>query len=249
MENDIWKNLKVLAADDQRFMLNVLVRIMKGMGIPVDNIHLASNGDEAIDILRKSHVDIVVCDINMGPGNGLKLLKTIRMDRSEGLGDLPLILITGHSDQATVRTALQLDVNGFIIKPVSADALSAKISHALNDRITLKAASAYAKVDVSLSAAIREHAALHGQEVIEGEAPAQHNDADDDDPAEPDHQNVPVEGIRENDVVLEDVRSAEGAVWIKAGSVLTADVIRSIQKQKHRIAEAGLVIARRDNGN
>jgi len=248
MENDVWSNLKVLVADDQRFMLNVLVRIMKGIGIPVDNIHLASNGNDAIDILRKNQIDIAICDINMGPGNGLKLLKTIRMDSSEGLADLPIIFITGHSDQATVRTALQLDVNGFIIKPVSADALSAKISHALNNRITLKAASAYAEVDVSLSAAIREHAALHGQEVIEGDAPAPHHDAGDD-PAEPDHQNVPVDGIRENDVVLEDVRSAEGAVWIKAGSVLTADVIRSIQKQKHRIAEAGLVIARRDGGN
>ncbi len=155
--------LRVLIADDQRFILGILFHILKDIGVKSENIHQATNGDDAAKILASLPVDVAVCDINMGPGNGLHLLRNIRSGgQAQTPPDLPVVFLTGHSDAATVQVARALDANGFIVKPVARKQLQAKIEGVLANRKPLPPGKNYTAVIVELSDSVKAAAAMDG---------------------------------------------------------------------------------------
>src|SRR5256885_3227902 len=110
-----WQHLKILIADDQRFILSLMFHMLKELGVKSENIHQAANGEDALHVLRSLPVDLAICDVNMGPRNGLHLLKQIRTGQATVPPNLPFIFLTAHSDAATVGLAAELDTTGFII--------------------------------------------------------------------------------------------------------------------------------------
>jgi YesN/AraC family two-component response regulator len=157
-----WGQLRALIADDQRFILSILFHILKELGVKPDNIYQAANGDDAAKILTSVSVDVVVCDINMGPGNGLHLLRRIRSGEAKVARDLPFIFLTGHADAATVKIAMQLDTNGFIVKPVAKKQLGDKIDSVMANRKPLPAGKNYLEISVELSESVKAAAAMDG---------------------------------------------------------------------------------------
>ena len=157
-----WTQLKILIADDQRFILGILFHILKELGLRSENIHQATNGDEALKILASLPVDVAICDINMGPGNGLLLLREIRTGAAQTPANLPFIFLTGHSDAATVQVARALDANSFLVKPVAKKQLQEKIEGVLASRKPLPPGKNYAAVIVELSDSVKAAAAMDG---------------------------------------------------------------------------------------
>lgn len=157
-----WTQLKILIADDQRFILGILFHILKELGLKSENIHQATNGDEAAKILASLPIDVAICDINMGPGNGLLLLRDIRTGVAKVPPDLPVIFLTGHSDVATVQMARSLDANGFLVKPVTKKQFQEKIEGVLVNRKPLPPGRNYAAVIIELSDSVKAAAAMDG---------------------------------------------------------------------------------------
>ncbi len=157
-----WTQLKVVIADDQRFILGLLFHILKAIGIRSENIHQVTNGDDAAKVLASLPVDLLICDINMGPGNGLHLLRNIRSGQAKSAPDLPVIFLTGHSDAATVQVAQALDANGFIVKPVAKKQLQEKIEGVLANRKPLPPGKNYTAIIVELSNAVKAASAMDG---------------------------------------------------------------------------------------
>jgi two-component system chemotaxis response regulator CheY len=159
-----WQHLRVLIADDQRFILSLMFHMLKEIGVKSENIHQATNGDDAVHILRSLPVDLVVCDINMGPGSGLHLLKRIRTGQAGVKNHLPFIFLTAHSDAATVKLAAELDTNGFIVKPVAKKDLGNKLERVLaNPRPPIEGKN-YEAISVELSEAVKASAAMDGNQ-------------------------------------------------------------------------------------
>lgn len=122
-----------LVVDDEEGIQELVVDALRTLGAKV--VQKASNGEHAIGILMAdpSRFHIVVSDCNMKPINGLQLLKTIRSGKAGGVSpDLPIILLTGHSDVPVVQRAVELKASGFLAKPVSLDKLTAAINKALS---------------------------------------------------------------------------------------------------------------------
>ncbi len=157
-----WTQLKVVIADDQRFILGLLFHILKAIGIKSENIHQVTNGDDAAKVLASLPVDLLICDINMGPGNGLHLLRNIRSGQAKTVPDLPVVFLTGHSDAATVQVARALDANGFIVKPVAKTQLQEKIEGVLANRKPLPRGKNYMAVMVELSDSVKAAGAMDG---------------------------------------------------------------------------------------
>lgn len=157
-----WSQLKVLIADDQRLILDLLFHFLKESGAKSENIHRVTNGDDAAKVLASLPVDILVCDINMGPGNGLHLLRKIRSGQAQTAPDLPVIFLTAHSDPPTVKMAMALDANGFIIKPVAKKQLREKVEGVLANRKPLPPGKNYTAVIVELSNAVKAASAMDG---------------------------------------------------------------------------------------
>tara|TARA_B100000315_G_scaffold201005_1_gene193350 strand:+ start:1122 stop:1826 length:705 start_codon:yes stop_codon:yes gene_type:complete len=117
---------RVLIVDDETFVRR-LVRRMLG-GLSVAEIIEAADGQEALKLLRKFKADIVICDYQMEPMNGLEFLKIVRSGADPDVRrDLPIIMLTGDSDANVLATAMALDVDAFVKKPIGKDAFAAKL--------------------------------------------------------------------------------------------------------------------------
>tara|TARA_B110001454_G_scaffold219192_1_gene251214 strand:- start:99240 stop:99602 length:363 start_codon:yes stop_codon:yes gene_type:complete len=73
----------------------------------------AANGVEAIEILTKQKIDLVISDIAMPKMNGFELLRKIKL-----LGlNTPVIILTGHADSMVANQLRTYSVRSFINKP------------------------------------------------------------------------------------------------------------------------------------
>jgi two-component system chemotaxis response regulator CheY len=92
----------------------------------------ADSGDRALPILKKGQVDFLVTDWNMPGMPGLELLKAVRSDPN--LANLPVLLVTAEAKREQIVEAAQAGVNGYVVKPFTAQVLKEKIEKILAAR-------------------------------------------------------------------------------------------------------------------
>jgi len=122
-----WAKIKVLIIEDEihtrSIIRNLLQRLM------IRQIEEAAEGKEGITKTVSFKPDIIFCDIHMEPVDGLKFLSALRAMKSSGVARTPVIFLTADSEQETVLAAKKLDVDGYLVKPVSAIDLKKRIVH------------------------------------------------------------------------------------------------------------------------
>jgi CheY-like chemotaxis protein len=142
----------ILVVEDEVFSRSILVRMLAAMGGP--KIYQAANGEEAMQYLwTVPLLSFVISDLNMPVINGLQVLKGVRSGRCGVDRSTPFAMLTGHSDKSLVDIALKLDVNSFLIKPVSKDALEkrlARLIRSAKDTSWLKPADVYQQIDTKI---------------------------------------------------------------------------------------------------
>lgn len=92
----------------------------------------ASNGLEALRLLKTQRIDIVLSDWNMPVMSGLDLLKAMRADAK--LWSLPFIMITAEAEGSQVRQAISSGVTNLMLKPYTPNRLTAGIVKAFASR-------------------------------------------------------------------------------------------------------------------
>jgi DNA-binding response OmpR family regulator len=100
----------VLIVDDEELLRNLLEKIITRQG---HKVMTARDGREALDIIKKHKVSLVISDIKMPEIDGLELLVKIK----EGYPRLPVLLMTGHTSEFTRTEALAVGADGYIEKP------------------------------------------------------------------------------------------------------------------------------------
>ncbi len=113
----------ILVADDSETMRAVIKKTVSMSGVPVGEFHEAANGKEALAVLEKTWIDVILSDINMPEMGGMALLKKISAD--EDLRKIPLIFITTESSDARQEEARKLGVAGYVKKPFQPEAIKA----------------------------------------------------------------------------------------------------------------------------
>ncbi len=108
-------SFNVLIVDDSNSMRAVIKKIISISGFKMDNCYEAGNGVEALEVLSKSWVDIILSDINMPEMNGLELLNRLKQD--ELYRDIPFIVITTEGSSERMEEAFNCGARGFIKKP------------------------------------------------------------------------------------------------------------------------------------
>jgi DNA-binding NtrC family response regulator len=118
-------NRCLLIVDDEPELRELLQELCSEL---TTNILIATNGDEAIDILRENKVDAILSDINMPKKTGLQFLMQLRQEGFE----TPFIVLSGYSDKKNTVEALRLGAVDFIEKPFDDDQILEVIDAALN---------------------------------------------------------------------------------------------------------------------
>src|ERR1700748_3197525 len=92
------KDLRVLIVDDYNTMLRILRNLLRQLDL--NNLDEATNGEEALTLLKTTPFDLVISDWNMAPMTGLELLRTVRGDGQ--LKRVPFIMVTAESKTENV---------------------------------------------------------------------------------------------------------------------------------------------------
>ncbi len=117
------KDMKILIVDDFSTMRRIIKTLLRELGF--SNTHEADDGNSALPLLQSGGFDFVITDWNMPGMSGLHLLKAIRSDAH--LSTLPVLMVTAECKRDQVVEAAQVGVDGYIVKPFTADTLKEKI--------------------------------------------------------------------------------------------------------------------------
>ena len=117
------RKLRVLIADDvQETRRNT--RLMLATIDDVEVVAIAANGLQAVQLAKEHHPDIVLLDINMPEMDGLTAFRNIAQIHP----DTGCIIISAEKDSTTLRTAISLGVQEYLIKPFTIDELEGAIA-------------------------------------------------------------------------------------------------------------------------
>ncbi len=113
----------IITVDDSSTMRRIIKNTLQKLGFTA--ILEASNGIEAIEIMSKNNVDLIVTDWNMPEMDGLTFVKTVR--QKEQYKDTPILMITTEAAKEDILTALRSGVNNYVVKPFTPDTLQEKV--------------------------------------------------------------------------------------------------------------------------
>jgi len=115
----------VLIVDDERGILTSLSRMLE-----LEDFHPITAGGGKEGLARVGEVDVVMLDVKMPDTGGLEVLQAIKQQKP----DLPVVMMSGHSDIETAIRAIHLGAHDFIEKPLSSDKILITLRNALRFR-------------------------------------------------------------------------------------------------------------------
>jgi len=111
---------RVLVVDDDPDIRNLLVTILRRKSLVID---VATNGDEAIDLLRQHSYGVVLLDLFMPVTDGFAVLEAIRREAWQ-----PVVLVITGADGATIEKLDASSIHGVIRKPFDPEELAAVVA-------------------------------------------------------------------------------------------------------------------------
>lgn len=126
-----FKKLTVLVADDDATIRLVISNIFRTL--KVQNCLTAHNGEEALELYKQHKPDLVLTDWNMADLGGIELTAAIRKIDKETNGVTPIILTSGYTDTSNLKTAINVGVNEFLLKPFSVNDLAARAAYVIDN--------------------------------------------------------------------------------------------------------------------
>jgi CheY-like chemotaxis protein len=119
---------RILVVDDESDLLYILSRILKRAGYEVLE---AGDGQEALDIFTEhsEFIDCVLLDFSMPRLSGEEVQQSIRKVSK----DLPIVMMSGFSEEEVVERFRESGISGCLQKPVSSEQLLETIRNAITD--------------------------------------------------------------------------------------------------------------------
>jgi two-component system chemotaxis response regulator CheY len=124
---EVSKDLKFLVVDDFSTMRRIIKNLLNDLGYP--NVEEADDGKTALPMLQAGSFDFLITDWNMPGMPGLDLIKAVRADGK--LAKMPVLMLTAEAKREQIIEAAQAGVNGYVIKPFTAETLKEKLDKIL----------------------------------------------------------------------------------------------------------------------
>ncbi len=115
--------MKILIVDDFSTMRRIIKNLLRDLGF--NNTEEADDGNTGLPKLQSGNFDFLVTDWNMPGMTGIDLLRAVRAD--DKLKSLPVLMVTAEAKKEQIVMAAQEGVNGYIVKPFTAQTLKEKI--------------------------------------------------------------------------------------------------------------------------
>ena len=119
------EEIKILVVDDNAFMRSLVRQLLKALG--AREIFEASDGQEGYEVARQVNPDIALVDWVMEPEDGIQFVKNVRSAEDSPNRLMPIIMVSGYSEESRVLAARDAGANEFVVKPLSATSLFTRI--------------------------------------------------------------------------------------------------------------------------
>ncbi|MUG85105.1 response regulator [Paenibacillus timonensis] len=117
----------VMIVEDSKPILRNIRTLLGSLELPVQVVATATNGEEALELIRQQPVDLVLTDIRMPKMDGLTLIEQAKQLRPQ----LLFILISGYNDFEYTRKAINLQVFDYLLKPIERKQLAEVMNRAI----------------------------------------------------------------------------------------------------------------------
>lgn len=114
---------KILIVDDEVRILILLQSLLKANGYETAT---AKNGSDALDLIRKGDINLVITDLRMAPMDGLELIAEIKALQPK----IPVILLTAYASVETAIDAMKCGAFDYLTKPFKVDEMLATVKRA-----------------------------------------------------------------------------------------------------------------------
>jgi DNA-binding NarL/FixJ family response regulator len=118
---------KILVVDDEASVRSLLSRILEKDGYQCTTV---SDVRKARTSLKETHFDLLLSDIKMPGESGLDLIRSVKTDYP----DMAVVMVTVIDDQDTAKSALEMGIYGYIIKPFDENQILISVANALRRR-------------------------------------------------------------------------------------------------------------------
>ena len=106
-------------------MRKIVGRSLRQAGLEIVQLLEASNGSEALTLVKGNSLDLILSDINMPLMDGLEFVRQLR--RIESAQHIPVVMITTEAGEAHVVQALSLGASGYIRKPFTPEQIKERV--------------------------------------------------------------------------------------------------------------------------
>lgn len=214
---------RILIADDESFSRKMVVEMVRSVW-PHAILPVSNGADAMVELSGPAGGEIValISDFNMPCVNGLQLLKAIRMGIENLRRDLPVIMLTGHADRGLIGSAIALDVDAFLAKPVAKTTLAEKVKRVLATERSVKSADAYASIEV------REDMLIHWKGADKPAAKDARQVTSAIPPDGPTGKEVDLERIPNGAILAAPIEFPDGTVVVPAGRTLGTALVNRL---------------------
>jgi diguanylate cyclase (GGDEF)-like protein/PAS domain S-box-containing protein len=125
-------NISILYVEDEENIQKQLTRFISRF---CEQLYLAKNGKEGLEIYKEHKPDIIISDIRMPVMNGIEMVREIKKIDPKQM----IIFISAHSESDYLFDAINMQVDGYILKPVDLSVLEEKIKNLIKIHENLQA--------------------------------------------------------------------------------------------------------------
>ncbi len=123
--------MKIPIVDDDATTRKLLALYLKAKGYEVA---YAENGLDGIEKIGTAGPNLIITDLNMPYMDGIEFVKAVRSDPARA--EIPILMVTTEADPEERERALSVGVNGYLVKPVTAEVVTQHIRHILKNMFT-----------------------------------------------------------------------------------------------------------------
>ena len=206
----------VLVIDDNDFTRKIILRVLNDLGFT--SITDTNSANSAIKLFEDHTFNLIITDIHMPGINGLEFTRLIRSGKTLAKPDTRIVILTSFSQTEVLGTALALDINGFLVKPIIPSVVDEKLAQAISERLRLHPPLAYEAVKTELkSLPDSGHVPRRGAAITLHPHKAQNSNQNQ-------SENIsshPIQGLRPGMLLKENIYFSDGTLLMSSGQALT----------------------------
>ena len=123
--------LNVLLVDDSETVRSVIAKTLALAEVPVNAVHHASHGREALEVLQNNWIDLVFSDINMPEMGGIELIAAMKQDPA--YAEIPVVVVSTEGSTTRIAELRAQGIKAYLRKPFTPEQLREAVQQVIGE--------------------------------------------------------------------------------------------------------------------